>query len=399
MKNTHLFRLAMFLLLTTVVACDKDELPPKKIWYENIGSRTDLPFLPDAEVNYYMCSFKRNKGDKIGFRLTADFPFARYLSYNIYDNRDRTSQASIIDTDINPLPGNENPFITGSQSSNRKYVVHILPDIPEAVGYENTLLFNDDIPNLGTILRLYVPEIDAQGGVALPEIEAFDLNTGKAVDLPEPLPVDFSKFGELVTTFETVIGLTYLLQEVNKVDFFRFSGAGLYQNFDNQYLFAPLTLNNNEVAIIKVKPPTYTGNISETSKKDVRYFSFGIGDAATYNYFTLPDYKCKIASDGFIYLVVGRNDENLKKKADGLNYLVWDKVLGDRGLIVYRNLLTRPDYPYQMGLVPDIVQNIDKVFDTAVLRGSTYLGDYSPQGVKMNRSAYMENFGGFPVAY
>ena len=182
------------LLLTTTVSCDKDELPPKKIWYENIGSRTDLPFLPDAEVNYFMFSFKRNKGNKIGFRLTADFPFARYMSYNIYDNRDRTSQASIVDTEITPLPGNENPFLTGSQSSNRKYTVHILPNIPEAAGYDNTLFFNDEISNLGTILRLYVPEKDAQGGVALPEIEAFDLITGQTVSLPEPLPIDFTKF-------------------------------------------------------------------------------------------------------------------------------------------------------------------------------------------------------------
>lgn len=399
MKIQHLFKFIALLLLATIVGCDKEELPPKKIWYENIGSRTDIPFLPDAEVNYFMYSFKRNKGDKIGLRMTADFPFARYMSYNIYDNRDRTSQASIIDTEINPLSGNENPFITGSQSINRAYTVHILPDIPEAAGYENTLFFSDEIPNLGTILRLYVPERDAQGGVALPKIEAFDLTTGKTVPLPEPLPIDFAKFEDLIKPFETVIGLTYLLQEVNKVDFFRFSGAGLYQNFDNQYLFAPLTLNNNEVAILKVKPPSFTGNISETSKKDVRYYSFCIGDAATYNYFTLPDYKCKISSDGFIYLVVGRDDETLKKKAEGLNYLVWDKVLGDRGLIIFRNLLTRSDYPYQMSLVPDIVQNIDKVFDTEILRAKTYLGEQSPQGIKMNRSAYLENFGGFPVVY
>jgi hypothetical protein len=389
----------ILLFLTTTISCNKEELPPKKIWYENIGSRTDLPFLPDAEVNYFMYSFKRNKGDKIGIRLTADFPFARYMSYNIYDNRDRTSQASIVDTEITPLPGNENPFQTGSQSNNRKYTVHILPNIPEAAGYENTLFFNDEIPNLGSILRLYVPEKDAQGGVSLPEIEAFDLITGQTVPLPEPLPIDFTKFGNLIESFETVIGLTFLLQEVNKVDFFRFSGAGLYQNFDNQYLFAPLTLNNNEVAIFKVKPPSFTSNISETTKKDVRYYSFCIGDAATYNYFTLPDYNCKISSDGFIYIVVGRDDETLKKKAEGLNYLVWDKVLGERGLIIYRNLLTTASYPYQMGLVPDIVQNIDKVFDTDVLRAKTYLGDQAPQGVKMSRSAFMENFGGYPVVY
>jgi hypothetical protein len=381
------------------IACDKDNIPPKPIWYENIGSRTDLPFLPDAQVNYYLYSFKRTPGDKLGLRLKAKFPYARYLSYNIYNNQDRTSQASLVDVQIDPLEGNENPFREGRQSDNRNYVIHVLPNIPEAAGYSNTLLFDDNIPNLGTMIRFYVPEIDAKGGVPLPEIEAFDLTTGKTVRLPEPLPVDFARFSDLVKPFENVISLTYLLQEGNNIDCYRFSGAGLYQNFDNQYLFAPITLNPDQVAIIKVKPPTFTSNISETGKKEVRYYSFGIGDAATYNYFTLPDFECKIASDGFIYLVIGRDDPVLRKKAEGLNYLVWDKRLKNKGLLLYRNLLTDSTYPYNMSVVPDLVQNLDKVLNTDALRAKTYLGERSPQGVKMNREAFLENFGGFPVAY
>lgn len=394
----HLFAAAIF-IMALLPACDKDDVPPKQIWYENIGSRTDLPFLPDAQVNYYIYSFKRTPGDKIGLRLKAEFPYARYMSYNIYNNQDRTSQASLVDIEVDPLEGNENPFREGRQSDNRKYVIHVLPNIPEAQGYANTLFFDDDIPNLGTMIRFYVPEIDAKAGVALPEIEAFDLTTGETVELPEPLPLDFDNFADLAKPFENVIGLTYLLQEGNNIDCYRFSGAGLYQNFDNQYLFAPITLNPDQVAIMKVKPPTFTSNISETAKKDVRYYSFGIGDAATYNYFTLSDFDCKIASDGFIYLVIGRDDPVLRKKAEGLNYLVWDKALNNKGLLVYRNLLTDDDYPYNLSLVPDLVQNIDKVFDTDVLRAKTYLGERSPQGVRMNREAFLENFGGFPVAY
>jgi hypothetical protein len=304
-----------------------------------------------------------------------------------------------VDVDIDPISGNENPFREGRQSPNRKYIIHILPDIPEAAGYSNTLFFNDNIPNLGTMIRFYVPEIDAKGGVPLPEIEAFDLATGKTVKTPESLPVDFARFSEYAKTFESVIGLSFLLQEGNNIDCYRSSGAGLYQNFDNQYLVAPITLNPDQVAIMKVLPPTYTSNISFTSRKDVRYYSFGMGDPATYNYFTLPDFECKIASDGFIYLVIGRDDPVLRKKAEGLNYLVWDKRMKNKGLLVYRNLLTNPSYPYNMAVVPDLIQNLDKVFDTNSLRAKTYLGDRSPQGVRMNREAFLENFGGFPVSY
>jgi len=391
--------LILLALIFCLMSCDKDDVPEKTIWYENIGSRTDLPFLPDGNVNYYIYSFKRNKGDKIGLRLTADFPFARYMSFNIYDNRSRASLASMVDVDIEPEPGSSNPFVAGTQGSSRKYVVHVLPDIPEAAGYINTLPFDDDILNLGTMMRLYVPEQSPTGGVALPQIEAFDLVTGKTVKLPEPIPFNFARFADATAAFEAVIGLTFLLQEVGKVDFFRFSGAGLYQNFDNLYLFAPLQLGRDEVAIMRVKPPTYAAQLSDIPTADVRYYSFCIGDAATFNYFTWADFNCKVASDGFIYLVVGRDEPALRQKAEGLNYLVWDPKLLNKGLIVYRNMLTRPGYPYNMGLVPDIIENIDKVFDTDVLRAKTYLGDYSPQGIKMNRDAFLENFGGYKVAY
>jgi hypothetical protein len=391
--------LILMSMIFLVLSCNKDDMPVKTIWYENIGSRTDLPFLPDGNVNYYLYSFKRNQGDKIGLRLTAEFPFARYMSYNIYDNRSRASLASLVDVDIEPVAGSTNPFVEGVQGSGRTYVMHVLPDVPEAEGYVNALRFDDNILNLGTMLRLYVPERSPTGGVQLPKIEAFDLATGRILKLPEPLPVDFRRFTGLTSAFEGVIGLTFLLQELGKVDFYRFSGAGLYQNFDNQYLFAPLILGRDEVAVFKVKPPTYAAQLPLIPTADVRYFSFCIGDAATYNYFTLADFECKVASDGFVYVVVGRDEPDLKQRAEGLNYLVWDPKLQNRGLIVYRNMLTRPGYPNNMGLVPDIIENIDKVFDTDVLRAKTYLGDFAPQGIKMNREAFLENFGGFQVAY
>lgn len=395
MKKIVLF----LLIIIAFAACKKDDIPPKTIWFENIGSRTDLPFLPDGNVNYYLFSFKRKPGDKIGIRMKGDFPYARYMSYNVYDNRDRSSQASVVDVDIIADEGNSNPFTTGTQSSNRGYTLYVLPDIPEAAGYKNALKYDDQTPNVGTMIRLYVPEIDQRGGVALPEVEAFDMVTGKTVKLPEPLPIDFSRFSENEAAFRNVIGLTALLQEIGKVDFFRFSGAGLYENFDNLYLFAPVVLGRNEVVVLKVKPPGSARNLSDIPTADTRYYSFCLGDFSTYNYFTYADFQCKVASDGFIYLVVGRDDPVLKQRAEGLNYLVWDERMRDRGLILYRNLLTHPEYPYNMRLVPDLVENLNQVFNTDFIRAKTYLGDRSPTGIKMSREAYLENFGGFQVAY
>lgn len=389
----------VLLAFTLFSSCKKEETNPMNIWLENIGSRTDLPFLPEGNVNYYMYSFKRNTTDKIGLRITADFPFARYMSYNIYDNRDRSSITSIIDKEIVADIGSINPFRSSEIASNRKYTIYILPDIPEAASYPNSLKFNSKIPNLCTMLRLYVPETDKYGGVGLPNIEAFDLTTGKTVDLPKPLNIDFNTFKDQAQGFESVIGLTFLLQKGNNIDFFRFSGAKLYQNFDNQYVFAPVTLGGDQVALLKVKAPQYAKDLSQINDAEMRYFSFCIGDAATYNYATLGDFQCKIASDGYIYLVIAREDAAIQAKAEGLNFITWHPALKNEGLIIYRNLLTRADYPYNMKLVPDLVENLDKVLDTDFLKASIYLGDNVPQGKKMTKAEFLENFGGMEVAY
>lgn len=380
-------------------ACKKEELQSKKYWIENIGSRTDLPFLPDASVNYYGYSFLRKKGDKIGIRLKAKYGYARYMSYNIYNNNNKSSLASLVDTDIEPDAGNLNPFTALSQPDNRNYTINILPDIPEAQSFPNKLLYHDSITNVGTFLRYYVPEINNTANVPLPDIEAFDLRSGKTVEVPEPLDIDFTKFADFINTYSKIIDLTFLLQKPNTVEFFRFSGAGLYQNFDNKYLFAPVQLYANEIIMFRFIPPSYVKNISEIPYKDVRYYSICLGDSKTYNYVTHQDYTLKIASDGFINVVIGRKDDQVIAKAAGLNFIEWVPELKNNGLIVYRNLLTKPDYMYSLTKVPDLLENLNQVFNTSYLYAKTHLGDYAPSGVKMTKQQFLLNFGNFPVSY
>ena len=392
----------LFTTLTILlfVQCKKDNLSTTKIyWFENIGSRTDLPFLPDASVNYYGYSFLRNKGDKIGIRIKGRYGYARYMSYNIYNNNNKTSSASLRDVEILADNGHQNPFTTLIQSDNRNYTVNILPDIPEAQTYPNKLLYHDSITNLGTFLRYYVPEITNTANVPLPEIEAFDILTGKTLETPEPLEVDFTKFADFINTYSKIIDLTYLLQKPNTVEFFRFSGAGLYQNFDNKYLFAPVQLYTNEVVMFRFIPPSYVKNLSEVPDKDVRYYSICLGDSKTYNYVTHQDYKLKIASDGYINVVIARKDNEVIAKADGLNFIEWVPELKTNGLIVYRNLLTKPDYVYSLTKVPDILENLNQVFNTSYLYAKTYLGNHAPSGVKMTKQQFIQNFGNFPVSY
>ena len=95
-----------------------------------------------------------------------------------------------------------------------------MPDIPEAQTYPNKLLYHDSITNLGTFLRYYVPEITNTANVPLPEIEAFDILTGKTLETPEPLEVDFTKFADFINTYSKIIDLTYLLHKPTILIFF-----------------------------------------------------------------------------------------------------------------------------------------------------------------------------------
>jgi hypothetical protein len=378
---------------------DKTNAENQVFWYDNIGSRTDLPFLPDSAANYFSFSFNRKKGEKIGIRFKSKFMYARYQSYNVYDIKTRSSLASIADKDINALTDNLNPFQVLTQPSNREYVVNLMPDILEAQGYENKLLYNDNITDVSVLLRNYLPEMDVYGDVSLPEIEAFDILTDKLVAMPIPLSLDFSSFNNIIDNLSKIIDLTYLLQNKNEIHTFRFAGLGLFPNLDNQYLLSPIQLANNQVAILKFIPPTFTKNLSDINSTDVRYFSLGIGDSKTYNYKTLSDYNFKISSDGYIYVVIGRSEPDIIAKSEGLNFIEWVPELKNKGILVYRNLLTSSSYPYNMNKVPDLLQNINKVFDTEYLYGDTYLGDRAPTGIKMSKEDFLEDFGGFDIVY
>jgi hypothetical protein len=126
---------AVLLSVGFFIGCRKENITSVHYWLDNIGSRTDLPFLPDSSANYFSYSFYRATGDKTGLRLKAKFMYARYQSYNVYNLNTRSSISSLADIQLMPDAGNENPFITLSQNSNRNYTVYMLPDIPEAQSY------------------------------------------------------------------------------------------------------------------------------------------------------------------------------------------------------------------------------------------------------------------------
>jgi hypothetical protein len=97
--------------------------------------------------------------------------------------------------------------------------------------------------------------------------------------------------------------------------------------------------------------------------------------------------------------VVGRNQADIVTKAAGLNFMEWVPELKNEGMIIYRNMLTSSGYAYNLNLIPDVLKNLNQVFNPGYLQADTYLGNRCPKGIKMSKQAYLDNFGGFEVVY
>lgn len=398
----------IFLFVTFFISCQKNEnVTAVKYWTENIGSNKALPLLPDSNVNYFLYSFTRLKGEKTGIRIKGQYGYARYMSYNVYDNNTISTIANMLDMNILPDAGSENPFLPAINPSvtNRNYTVNICPNTIDSSAFPNTMLYDDKYENIGIILRYYIPQQNNYANVPLPTIEAFDITTGNTVATPSPVSTNFDEQFKLkYQKISTLLNLAGLLEAPKDVYFYKFSGVFLYPNKDNYYLFTPITFNKKQVIMCRFKAPTFSMNNSQNGLTDVRYFSICLCDAKTYTYSTTTDLSFNVASsDGFINIVIGDEDAALRAKAAGLNYIVLPPELknNSKGLIVYRNLLTNPAFPYTMNNVPDLSTNINlgNLLNLKNIQAQTYMDAYAPVGRKITTQQFLNNFDGFPVSY
>jgi hypothetical protein len=370
---------------------------PDSVWEAFPGKDITTLALPDFYSNYFAYSFDRTEGDAryIGLRITGEFGYARYMSYNIYDAEEGTSFGALTDFQIAPLPNNVNPFVAGSDSDaeNRSYTVNVQPAGRFSTAQGNELTFDpSEINILTVIVRYYVPQDEATGSVPLPTIEAFDVRTQKDVPLPPIYPLrgntpkdTFSR--RLAPIFKTVVDDT--------LRFYRGSGAGQFDNADNIYLISAVDQGVGQVLVIRITPPNYPSVNDEFDKTDVRYWSFNEGDADTSTPFGMKDEDFRPATDGFVYIAIGDDIISTKAEQGGYNFMPW-KADRSQAVIVYRNLLTNPQYRGHLDKVPEVA--ISDLFHQQNLYtkdAKNFIGDYAPTGQKISLAQFMSDYGGF----
>lgn len=382
------------------------------LWDVFPGDEPTSLALPDYFSTYLAYTFDTSLHPNTRLRITGDFPYARYMSFNIYPTRSGTSLGGMTDFQIRVEPPNTNPFVAGNDemAKARRYVVTVEPtsdmsggtDSSPGSSLENRLTYNPadlkvpEFPEelLTIIIRYYVP-FGVNGNVDPPQVEVLSMEDNKPLD-PQPKP--YPTFMDLnAPIFRHRLSPIFKSVAGDELRFYHAEGGGQFNNADNLYLISAVegVDGDNHVVILRVKPPTFPRTTEDYDKTDVRYWSFNQGNPNTSTSLGMRDGVFRPALDGFVYLVMGGEGVRLKAQQGGYNYLPWqaDKL---RAVIIYRNMLTIAQYRGSILRVPKLPEAPWSEAQLLVYEAGNYLGDYAPVGRKVTAQEFNANYGGMP---
>ncbi len=382
--------------------------PDNTVWQSYIGRDSTVGILPDKYANYFTYTVARTNND-IGFKIKGIFPSTRYFSFNVYSLGDNATQGSLVDYQIETDSGKPNPFIANKDSVevDHHFTVYIVPSKHKDKQLPNLLPFKDDSKLLTMVIRLYDYNIDDFGGVEFPTVEAFEMDNDvknvelKPVNLPTALnlrtivrnvslPSMVKRLGGVFDTEKTARLDGSTSQKHTPVPFHAIDTRGYIENNDNRYLLAGITKEESEVFVFKFKSPTYTTGPENINQTNVRYWSFNLGNAATYNFNGLKDEDILLDEQGYANIILASPDAEIEKrtKALGYNFLAWN-MPWKKGLILFRHMLANPNFEAQIDQVPPI--NADMT-DFTPIEGQKFMGDYAPQGIRMSKTEFLSEY-------
>jgi hypothetical protein len=353
--------------LTALVACTSPAQIQNGWENEYLGTAKGMPFYPDNYANYWVFTIDPDRYPHLGYKITGQLPEARYMSLNLYLHQTRQSIGSLTDNEIS--------------DRQNQYEVWVMPKNAK-VNHSSALHFSLDQGRHSVFLRYYDPA-DPYGKVALPRIEAFDTRSGGRVELPHLrfnilsarlLPRIITQFIALKSG-----GKAFRNKDRQLLMSYKHSGKGFFPNHDNQYLIVPIEKQADEVGILRFQPPGFAQSRQDTSA-DVRYWSLAFGTLDTQNPFTLLDRMAQVDADGFVYVLIG--DELKTRDSTTYNHMPW-LVAGSKAVLLYRNLLTHPDFPYAIETCP--AHNLEQ---PELSEAREVLGDFAPQGKVISRSQF-----------
>jgi hypothetical protein len=349
------------------------------------GTSDVVPAYADTHAQYWVWSFRRTRTSlTTAFRLTGQFPYARYMSFQTYS----ASQGDALqDVEIVPDAGSVNPFQPGADrdAALRAYTVWFVP--PTSAREQNSVRMPSDTAAPNLVLRLFrADQGTPDGGVPLPTVEAFDDRTG----LPVPCPPR----GLPVGLVEDPRGVVQLPPPEDPVHVYRVTGRGVVPNAATGYLAARLAdPDAGTLAVLRFALPSFPDTYHQpgaplTGREDVRYMALCVhGRMSTLTTECLCDDELRPGQDsrGLVTVVVGPEDGAVRAAAQarGALYLSWRAV--EDPLLLYRQILPHAAFAGSVLRVP--------VYDPGVApeaqQADAFMGAYAPTGVVCEVSAFL----------
>lgn len=379
---------------------DKNDNDGSKIVYGDMwgevlrGDNMQLQFYPDHFAFYWEYTFDAEANPETGLVIEGEFPDARFLSYNVYDDDEQTSYCergfSLMDTEIAADPGYKNPFVDVTAGKNQKYTIYVLPmDAPASIseGKQNVIWFDSDVKKVCTILRYYIPEGGISGGVAMPVIKGLDLTTGKLIATPARQLSGLRGDMQLPSA---------AFSSTDNLLFFRAPFSFAYPNGPAEYCYTRNLLETDNVMVFNFKAPSYPKDASEFGSVDMRYWSVCVGNKDTYTPLAISDYQTKIDENGFAnYILADKNSESYPQvkaiaEANGYNILEWDgQAWGQGVMVLYRNMVFADDYAHSLRKLDPVGPGVDVMANPMKYICVLALQQWGATGRKMPASAFI----------
>lgn len=409
----HYFSILTILLLTIVAisSCDKNDSitpDPEYGWGETMaGNDPEERTWPDLSENYWEYTFNLSKhpAGSVGLRFKGEFPNVntRFFNLTIYSDRTTERFGSIEDFNIEPENGDQNPFQQDGVTGTNYFEVNAIPSTVTASAYKNAIVFPANTERITVLLRIYFNDIDHGadfGGVELPQITYFDVNTGEDIgEAPRAKSLYYTRFMGIMNRIPLITSQPKL--------YFTLAPNVLYQNGPTGYVTTANRMHKDSLLMFRFIPPVHPNSIAENTTADVRYWSICIGDTTTYTLTTLVDRTVLKDNNGYVNVMIADPDNSnfatIKAKASqmNINLVEWSvEKHGEPMMAFYRQMYIHDDFPYSVQKIASFPRlnelgqpDPDDTTPGAHQLANVVLGDYGPFGYKKNISFFLdENF-------
>ncbi len=357
---------------------------------------------PDGGAVYWATAFSMPENTPGAYlEIAGSFPQARYMSLHSY-TEGGAPYDHIMDVDIQPDAGSENPYLSGSYDGAMRYTLRVMQGATPDVRAPNTVYFGpaDKMDRSPLMIRHYIPETgdDLTGGAGLPSVtlvmpDGTRLSGQAACDaLGSPGPDDpkrvlFSPalaqadFDQMLEKPE--VSKNYLhtkkedwdvfwdprinlmafmspkLQEVMKTAArvgFLPKTSGFYANLDNQYVSITLNEDFGKVVVIEAQLPRIPdrgADMAQPENYDLRYWSLCSNESLVTTRFSdcLYDSDIALTDDRRYKIVVSKaaNRPINARKECGVSWLDWGDAGDGAGhpqitALLLRNMAPNPNF-------------------------------------------------------